>query len=513
MPEPTMPAARGGNTAEPVAQPSSRVSIMRALARTGGRSVLGLSGMGIAAAAIAAATLLPLPQWGVGPASMVVDPVAAAQERICAGPVFQLGDDTGQDATTAISLGHVAVERAATAGTPSLENMEATENPSNAPPELLTLAPPEAGVRPGLLAGSQSQSVNTPDVAGFAASECVKPAMEGWLVGGSTVTGRTTLISLSNPSKVSSTVKLTIYTETGLEDAVGTDGIVVPPGGRRVLSLAAFAPDVSSPIVHVESTGGQIAAALQQSIVRTLTPGGVDVTTATTSPSTLTIIPGIVTAGQEAVAAASALAGYDDVGGVLRVLVPGTGRTAITVTTIPEDGKGPSHTSNLSVEGGIVTDFPLGEFSDGTWTLTVASERPAVAAVRTSTVTLETASDSGALAVAATDFAWFVGAPELATQTLVSVAPGPGPMLHMVNAGTQSADVVIDADVGAGTTVTVAAGGVLAVPVAGGVSYHLTGFDSLRLAVSYHNEGALAGFVVSPPDRSAQPVTVFSDRG
>lgn len=500
---------------------SPRPGFARTLALAGGRGVLGLIGIGIAAATIAAATLVPLPQFGIGPVSKVVTPVAAPQQRICTGPVLQLGDDTGQDATTAISVGRTDVTRDATTGSPTLENMDATENEANTPSQRLILAPPDSGSEPGILAGSQSQTVNSADFVGFAASECVKAAAESWLVGGSTQTGRTTLLSLNNPSKVSSTVKLTIYSENGLVTAAGTDGIVVPPGGRRVFSLAAFAPGIASPVVQVESIGGQIAASIQQSIVRTLTPGGIDVLTASTSLSTLTVIPGIVMVGQSDVDSATALSGYGDLAAAMRVFVPGKGNTNITVTAIREDGKSPGQSSTQSVERGIVTDLPLGGFADGTWTLSVASGSPAVAAVRTSTVTLDRAAGAAPdaatgevpISVASTDFAWFVGAPMLTSNTLVSVAPGPAPTLHLFNAGTSGASVTINATAGAGTTVNLPPGLALAVPVTEETSYDIGGFGSLRIAVTYQGDAALAGFVVTPPDRSSSPVRVFNQYG
>lgn len=506
-----------------VEQKQAVPGIVRRWATLGARGVVGLVGVGIAGFSIAAATLIPLPQFGVGPTSTVVSPVSATQQRICAGPVLQLGDDTGQDATTAMSLGEVEVTRAATLGTPELDAMEATENQENTPSQRLLLPPPPPGEVPGILAGSQSQLVESPETTGLAASECIKPGAESWLVGGSTVTGRTTLLSLNNPSKVNSTVKLTIYSETGRVDAVGTEGILVPPGGRRVLSLAGFAPGLVSPVIHVESVGGQVSATLQQSIVRTLTPGGIDVVSASTDPASLTVIPGVVIADQEAVTSVSAIEGYGDLAGALRVFAPGTGTVDVTVSALQEDGSAPAHSSVFQVQGGVVTDVPLGEFADGTWTMSVSSDQPLVAAVRTSTVTLESAAvpptpDAQVVAptpesIVATDFAWFVGAPALTTDSLVSVAAGPSPILHLANGGSSDARVTVEATKGAGTTVTVPAGESLAVPVAGDASYRVSGFETMRISVSYQDEGALASFVVSPPDRGSQAVTVFSQGG
>lgn len=492
-------------------------TVGRRLVLAGARGAVGLVGVGVAAAAVAAATLLPIPVLGTGSTSSVVNPVAATQQRVCPGPVLRLGDDTGQEATTANSLGMPEVERASTRGTPDLENLTPTGNAANVPSQRLVLAPAAAGEDPGLLAGSQSQYAEAGDYVGFAATDCAVPSSESWLVGGSTLTGRTTLIELNNPSKVAALVSITVFSETGQIEAAGTDGILVPAGGQSILSLAGFAPGIASPVVRVVSTGGQVTAHLQESIVRTLEPGGVDLFGATTRPSTVTVIPGIIVEGQETIEAAVGLPGYQDILGALRVFVPGVpgaGSTSVTVSVISEDGSAPTSEATIMVDTGRVADVPLGGFAGGTYTIIVSSESPAVAAVRTSTVTLAAgAAPEAEPTVTATDVAWFVGAPELRDRALVSVAPGPSPVLHLVNTGAVEAVVTLEPAAGAGNTVTVAAGGAVAVPVIEGQSYTLAGFDSLRVSVSYQGDGRLAGFVVRPQERLAQPVTVYHQFG
>ena len=491
----------------------------RRLVLAGARGAVGLVGIGLAIATVSAATVLPIPVLGTGATSTVVNPVAATQQRICPGPVLRLGDDAGQEATTAISLGRADVERASTRGTPALENLAPTGNAANTPSERLVLDPAAAGEDPGLLAGSQSQYVDAPDYVGFAATDCAVPSSESWLVGGSTVTGRTTLLELNNPSKVAALVGVTVFSETGTIQAAGTDGILVPAGGQHILSLAGFAPGIASPVVKVISEGGQVTAHLQESIVRTLDPGGVDLVGTTTRPSTVTVIPGIVVADHETIEAAAGLQGYQDIQGVLRVLVPGDpgdGSTSVTVSVISEDASSPTSEATITVDTGRVADVPLGDFAAGTYTIVVTTEAPAVAAIRTSAVTLAAAASAGAEpTVAATDLAWFVGAPELRDRALVSTAPGPQPMVHLVNTGTAEAVVTLEptSGGGAGNTVTIAAGGAVAVPVTDGRSYLLSGFDSLRASVSYQGDGRLAGFVTHPQERLAQPVTVYHQFG
>ena len=494
-----------------VAPPRTHITPRGAML-VGARLMAGLVGVGVAVATVAAATWLPLPTLGPDPASSLVTPVAALQQRICPGPALQLGDATGKDAATAYTVGTVDVARASTRGEPSLEALPSPENPSNLPPQKLILSPPAAGEPSGILAGSQSQKVDAGDLKGFAAVQCATSNSDGWLVGGSTVTGRTTLLSLSNPSNVTSTVDLQVFSESGLVAAAGTDGIVVPPGGQRVFSLAAFAPDVSSPVVHVVTTGGQIVATLQQSIVRTLDPGGIDVSGVSARPSTLSVIPGIVLTGNDAIEAIQGTGGYQDATPVLRILVPGTKPTDAHITVYPEDGVTAPSSVTLSVTGGVVADFPLGDFPDGSYTLSVATDRPAVVAARAATVTLKggiPTDPARSPVLGATDFAWFVSAPQLHGEALLSVAPGPSPILHLVNPNDAPVTVTMSAAGGVDRTVTVPAGGVAAVPVSGGASYTLSGFDTLRASLSYRGAGALASFVLTPPESASQPMRVF----
>jgi len=425
-----------GSGPDPATRPPRRPAARRILL-VGARSTVGLIGVGIAVVTVAAASLLPLPTLGTGATSTVVNPVAATQQRICPGPILRLGDDTGQEATTALTLGSPEVERASTRGTPALENLTPTDNTGNLPSQRLVLPAAAAGEDPGLLAGSQSQYLDAGDDVGFAATDCAAPASESWLVGGSTLTGRTTLLELNNPSKVAALVDLSIYSEAGAVQAAGTDGILVPAGGQRILSLAGFAPGIASPVILVESAGGQVSAHLQESIVRTLEPGGLDILGTTTRPSTTTVIPGIVVADQEAIDAASGLDGYQDIQGALRILIPGDpsdGPSSVTVTVTSEDGTSPTNQATITVDPGKVTDVPLGDFAAGNYTITVTSDQPAVSAIRTSTVTLRPgAGPDAAPTVDATDLGWFVGAPELHDQALVAVAPGPDATLHLSN--------------------------------------------------------------------------------
>ena len=531
--EPAEPESAEPTSAEPTPSKfarnraiSRRAAVTKRVALVSARLTAGLIGVGVAAAAIIAAAFLPLPTLGQPVHSTEVHPVVAAQQRICPGPVLQLGDTSGAGANVANTIGSTSISQASTEGNVTQDALESTDNPKNTPPQRLTLTPSQGGDGPEILAGSQSQRINGAELNGFTAAVCATSAADSWLVGGSTLTGRTTLILLSNPSSVAATVNLQIFSEKGPVTAAGTDGIAVPPGGQRVFSLAGFAPNIATPVIHVVSTGGQVVASLEQSIVRTLDPGGVDLFGATARASTLNVIPGLVLSDSEAIHAMLASGGYEDAIPALRILVPvdqtpGGNKSATApantpvsarITLTAEGASTAPVTVTVNLERGVATDVPLAGFVDGNYTVSVATGMPAVVAARSTTLTTAGAvpSDPSAIpTLLSTDFAWFTAAPELHSNALVSVAPGPSPTLHLANASAKGVTVAIAGPGASQAPVTIAPGTTAVFPVRANAHYLLSGFTSLFASVSYHGPGAFAGFAVVPPEPASQPITVY----
>jgi hypothetical protein len=463
----------------------------------GARIVAGTVGLVVAGVVVAAAGLLPLPTvTGTSPAT-VITPIAAQQQRVCPGPLLRLGNDQGEAATDASSVGYPTVRFASSVGDVDESPLASTDNTAGVPPTLLTLAP-QGTATPPLVNGGQSQFVNSGDLVGFAAAECAEAVGDSWLVGGATTTGRTSILTLSNPSRVAASVTLTIYGENGPVSGAGTDGIVVPPGGQRILSLAGFAPDLASPVVRVQSRGGQVVASLQEVVVRVLDPGGVDIVGAGPGPSTSVTIPGVVIANSAAVAPLVSQEGFSDLRTAIRLLVPGTQNAKVTLTVLPEDTAAKPTRVQLSVTAGSATEVPLDSFPDGEYSLSISSDQPLVAGARVSTV-----AESGA-----TDFSWIAAGTPLRERALVSVPDGPSPVLHLVN--TTASDVTVSLRArGKTTSVSVPAGRSVATPVQKSTDYTLTGFDSLFASVSYLGEGQLASFGITPMAPGSEPITVY----
>jgi hypothetical protein len=522
MSDPVDPAApaRGAFPIEPVgddypvqpvgdddtadAAPKAKVTV-RSAAIVGVRVVAGVVGIAVAASAIAVAALVPLPVASRVPATVAVTPVPTAQQLVCPGGVLRLGDDNGQAATTSSAIGEPTVRYDSSSGTvvaTPFEGSDASTGGTASAPLLISSLPGDADDDEILVAGAQSQSVSSGEFGGLTATDCAGVASETWLVGGATTVGRTTLVTLANPSDTVSTVSLAISSEEGKVSAPGATGIVVQPHGQRVLSLAGFAPDTESPVVHVVSRGGQIVANLQQATVRGLAPGGVDVVPSTQGPSTVSVIPGVVITGSAAAGALLGEDGYGDLATVLRVFVPGDKGADARVSVTSDDGATAGNAFSVDLEPGIAQDLTLDGLADGAYTVRVDTSEPVVASVRVSAVETSANSDGSA------DFAWLSSVDELRGSALVAVAPGPQPRLHLFNPADEDAEVTLAAVGGDDVDVTVAAGASVQVAVVAGETYRLDGFDRLYGAVSFAGDAQIAGYAVRPPAISAGPITI-----
>lgn len=491
--------AEDTDTLEEEAKPRLTV---RGAAVVGGRVVAGTVGVGIAAVVIAAATLIPLPVISATPPSELVTPVATGQQLVCAGPVLRLGDEAGQDATTASAIGRAAVRYSSSAGTVSTAPLSTvgSEDQQSAP---LVLSTPPNAADPSeqvLVAGAQSQTANADDFVGLAAASCTAVAGELWLAAGSTAVGRTTLITLSNPTEVPATVDLQIFGENGPVSAPGTSGIIIAPNAQRVLSLAGFVPGLQSPVVRVQSQGGQVAASVQQSVVRGLEPGGVDIAGAAGMPSLRSVIPGFTLVDIAGLESRMSELGYDDLRPVLRLFVPGDKSAVATVKIVPEDAASAGRSFTVNLDGGVVDDVTLGQLGDGNYTVVVESDVPAVASLRYSNAVTGTGIPS--------DFVWLAAAPVLSEEVLLTVPVLENPVLHLANPTTTDAEVTLTSQSGEGLTVTVPAGASALLPVKSNSTYDMAGFTTLHATVTSVGSGLAAGFAVQPRGQASTPILV-----
>ncbi|MFF1878055.1 DUF5719 family protein [Leifsonia sp. NPDC058230] len=470
----------------------------RGIARVSIRVVAGVVGMAVATLAIAGATLLPIPSFQVAAPVSTVRPVPTDQQRVCPGALLSLASDAGAATTASAfgSAGSVYGTDGADLQTRSLKPGSETSSRGQAP-TALTVSTPQGATEPPLVAGAQSQQAAEDDIRGLAASSCGEAAADSWLVAGSNSLGQTSLILLSNPTSVQATVNLTIFSESGSVDAPGASGIVVPPGAQKVVPLAGLAPSATAPVVHVESLGGQVLASIQQSFEQGIDPRGVELTGATALPDRTQVISGMTIATLATLTASQSGEGYGADLPAVRLFVPGTQDAEVTVGAVGENGTAAGNSYSTTVKAGVVAEVPLDGLIDGSYTVTVRSSVPIVAAARTSVA-------AGTLR----DFAWFVSSQPMVDEFLAAIPTGPSPVVHFANPGDADQTVTLTTANGKATTVSVPAEGSANAPVGRGM-ITVTGADGLVASVSLASAGETASYPLAPPGPLAAPLDVY----
>jgi hypothetical protein len=463
----------------------------RRIATTTGRIVTGAIGIAVFVGAGITIGQGELPVLAVDAPKTSVTPTASDQSRLCPGPLLRQGVDAAAE-----SFAQSAVAVAAAAA-PEQTALLAPDNLSGdrfGLPTVLSVASGDGEQSP-LIAAAQSQSAGLDDLTGFAATACGEVSADSWLVGGSTDVGRTTLLSLSNPNRSDAIIDLSFFGETGEIEAPGAQGIVVPAGQSRVFSVASFAPSVRTPVIRVQSTGGQVFAALQHSVIRGITPGGIELSAPTTPPSTTVVLPGVVVAESAPQPVGEV---YDDSIGALRILVPGTEPAQVDISFTSEQGGQPPAPLDYQIEGGVVQEVNLTGLVAGSYSVTITSDVPLVAAARTTAVVGE----SG-------DFAWFAASGPLDDEIRLAVAPGEGARLHLFNPTSTALEVVLTDRAGAVTAVPVPAGEAVAPALRAGMSYAVAGVGGAHAQVSLESAAGFSAYAIQPANPLATPVTVY----
>ena len=399
-------------------------------ARTSWRTRLVLRGtivltgaaiLGIAAVAVGAASLFPGVNASVGMAPPAHPlPVGAARAN-CLGPTQLITDSSAatdpqfsaNSSKTTTQLNAVVLS-SSTGELPesAVLAMDGTFNPlftvasKGLPTASATAMPGARKVRAGVERGKtvsapsvlslqplgQEMSRGTAsvvvdadngDLAGLAATSCQRPSNELWLSGASTSVARTALLAISNSSPSTATVSLELFSGNGPIVATGGKGLVVAPGTVRSVVLAGLAPDQEQLSVHLKSAGGAVSAVIQQSVLRGLTPGGVDYFAPVQAPTSTLTIPGVRVQTPEAAAKITAQTGYKDASTALFVTVPGASDAVIEVKAYGPNGNVTLPNGGVfTAKAGKVTEFALAGLAKGTYTLGLIADAPVTGAVR-----------------------------------------------------------------------------------------------------------------------------------
>ncbi|NUU32024.1 DUF5719 family protein [Arthrobacter sp. C9C5] len=258
-----------------------------------------------------------------------------------------------------------------------------------------------------------SYTADDGDLRGAAAAACQRPANDLWLVGANTALGRTAVLNLSNASGTPATVGLDLFGAKGPIQAPGSRGLLVAPGSTRSIILAGLAPGQNQLSVRVRSTGGPVAAVIQQSVLRGLTPGGVDFISPGTAPATRQVISGIDIQNPDALAALGAKTGFADAKPALQITVPGAADAVVEVKLFGRDGqKALPGGGVVTARAGAVTEVSLAGVPAGHYTVAASSDVSFAAAARVT---------RGLRAEEAADLAWAPSSARLGSQHVVPV--------------------------------------------------------------------------------------------
>ena len=301
-----------------------------------------------------------------------------------------------------------------------------------------------------LLSANQLQLVTNKNIKGLLAAPCLRAQSEFWLVGGSTMTGRESLLILNNPTQVDATVDLEIFTENGSSHSAGLSGIAVAAQKTTVVPLASFVLRSQSIVVHATSRGGSITALIQQKSVRGTRASGADYVAPAPVASKFNVLPGILVRGsRDAAKFRKSSDQYSDVQQLLRVFVPGTVDANLTLQVLGSDKQTFGTVLSVKAAAGKVTDFEIRGLKDGDYFAYLDSDVAVQSSIRL--VRARANTDSYV------DFAWVNAAEAFQTPRYVAIPKAGISKLSIVNPGNKA--TVVSIKIGAATVKrTIAAG-------------------------------------------------------
>lgn len=403
---------------------------------------VGVAGLAVLSVGAYATAFIPSPLSSeVGPLTTVIAPEAVTRSIVCSGDVVGYVGDSAEISP---------VGSASQLSTPGADRRDLTMAESTNG-SVVTLTGDSLAV-----AATEFDTVQTESISGFLATECGDALNEQWLVGGSTMTGRDTILTISNGSDVEARIDIDIWGSRGLVEAPGSRGIVVAPMSQRSYSVAGFAPNEPSPALRLTSSGAAVWATLQTTAVRGLVPGGLDRIGPVATPTTRVAFPIVRLPSDDSIGAALIDPDYSDIVSAIRFLVPGESDAATRITLDPA-GEGESLIITTTVRAGLTLDIPLSDLDAGEWSVTIESDQPLVGAVRVGFHD----SENGI-----TDVAWASAAP--ARTGIAALFVPDGAVLGLSNPGTSDATVTVSSG-GELTEVVIPALGTRVVPVSAGL--------------------------------------------
>jgi hypothetical protein len=394
-------------------------------------------------------TLLQLPSLritsGDGLVGHDVNVRATDLSLTCPGPIFLNKTNKVGSFTRA---GNAAVQLAAGASSNVLQNTIALLGQSQKPLTSLSatisdaasaVAADSSGQLPqgsAMLTASQMQKVTTDQASGLAGAACQRASGDIWLVGGDTTTGRETLLLVSNPTAVDSTVDLEIFSTAGRISAPGLSGLSVAAGRTVVVPVNGLSPNTDCFVIHVQASGGAVAAWLQQRVVRGLFAAGLDIISPSNQLAKKLSIPGLLIRGTDVLTnLQSKSSNYSDVSNAVRVFNPSHKAAHVLVQVNGVNQQTFGTVVQATVAPGTVADLQIDSLKTGDYNVTVTSDVAVRAAAKLNR------GDKTAKPV--TDFAWLPSVAPVSGTFAVAVGKDGISKLSIMNPTAQAVEVKV----------------------------------------------------------------------
>ncbi len=231
------------------------------------------------------------------------------------------------------------------------------------------------GSQPATAGAVTSYTATDGDLGGLAIAHCRAPSSDFWILGASTTVGATAVLNLSNPSGTPATVDLELYGTEGPVESGGTRGLLIAPGATESIVLAGLATDQDQLAVRVLSDGGRVTGSIQQSVLRELIPGGVELLQPAAPASNTQVIPGVRVQDEDIADEISAQDGYEAATPAVQIVVPGSTDAVLNVRVYGSGGEVELPDGGvLTATAGAVTGVSLESLPSGDYTVEVTSD-------------------------------------------------------------------------------------------------------------------------------------------
>jgi hypothetical protein len=236
-----------------------------------------------------------------------------------------------------------------------------------APGALTVSAAPQAASHGGTAISATGQmaegfEAEMATASGMGVVSCTHPGADMWFVGtGASAGASASELYLANTGDQAATVDVTLITDAGIQQGLST-AITVGPAGYQAVNLSSYVQGSVVMAVHVQTSSGQVAAAVWQSG----SSGGAWLPQAA-EPSTRLVIPGLASASSAA---------------HLFVVVPGSANAHVKVEALTSHGPFlPFGTDDEDAPAAASSSFSLTSLGATAAALVLTSDVPITAGI------------------------------------------------------------------------------------------------------------------------------------